>query len=74
MPPTTRTPCEALMLVISAGRRVAFSFSLARCGRDVTDGEFDGASNGDKSFSLPSQRKVVGLYTIPLIAINVSLV
>lgn len=57
MPPTTWTPCEALMFVMSAGRGVEDSFSRKRWGGMVEGvGESTGASKGERSFSLPSQR------------------
>ena len=62
MPPTTWTAWEDLIFVIRAGRGVVFSFSLNILGGiEATDGELEGASNGERSFSLPSQRKVAGL-------------
>ena len=73
MLPTTCTFWEELMFVISAGRGVVFSFSRrAWDGSEAADrdGEEVGASKGLRSFSLPSQRKVVGLYHIPLTTIT----
>lgn len=64
-----------LMLVINTGRGVAVSLSrIMVWGKDVVDGDEAGTSNAFNTFSLPSHRKVAGLYVIPLITIQHRLV
>lgn len=65
MPPTTWTPCVALMLVMRAGAVLSAVEVGVGCAGEVlvanAAGEGIGASKGARAFSLPSQRKRIGL-------------